>query len=418
MRVLWFSITPAKYGAYATNGGGWIESLQRVVSMADYIDLGIAFMNPTIPQSNKVEQDGVTYYPMHIHRSWLQTWKDIYTNKEIDPLIIQRCKDVISDFRPDVIHIFGSEWCFGLLYKHTDIPVVIHMQGCWPAYWDKEKALRKNDCFFYKKMLPRPRRLLKYWLDINQCNERAVREEEILQNTKHFMGRTSWDKALMELYAPKATYYYCSEALRGAFIDCKERWSYKNRGKRVFVSTGLATNIKGYETLLKAAALLKRFAPFDFEWRLMGPTGWQMSFFEHKAGVKCEDVNVVPCGNQSADAIMHELLNADCYVHPSSIDNSPNAVCEAQFLGLPVVATNVGGVRSLFAGDYDESLLIAPAEPHIMANQLIKLMEDENRMINAAESNYTLAHERHADENILRDLSNCYSSVINNRQLW
>jgi glycosyltransferase involved in cell wall biosynthesis len=38
------------------------------------------------------------------------------------------------------------------------------------------------------------------------------------------------------------------------------------------------------------------------------------------------------------------LLLSNVFVSPSSIENSPNSICEAQMLGVPIVASFVGGV--------------------------------------------------------------------------
>lgn len=51
-----------------------------------------------------------------------------------DKAILAYCLNIIEDFQPDIIHVFGSEWCFGLVEKYTNIPVVIHMQGSLPPY--------------------------------------------------------------------------------------------------------------------------------------------------------------------------------------------------------------------------------------------------------------------------------------------
>ena len=96
MKVLWFSITPARYGSYASNGGGWIESLQRVVAQSDEVKLGIAFVNPVEPEHSKIEQDGVTYYPIYIKRGWLEGWCDKYSAKNLNPLILEKCKQVVA----------------------------------------------------------------------------------------------------------------------------------------------------------------------------------------------------------------------------------------------------------------------------------------------------------------------------------
>lgn len=415
MKVLWFSITPARYGSYASNGGGWIESLQRVVAQSDEVKLGIAFVNPVEPEHSKIEQDGVTYYPIYIKRGWLEGWCDKYSAKNLNPLILEKCKQVIADFHPDVIHVFGSEWCFGLLKEVTLVPLVIHMQGSWPAYYDKDVSLLRNRAYFYLKSLVRPRRLLNYFLNRHLLKERVGMEERILTMNNQYMGRTHWDYAMVRLYSPKASYWYCSEALRDSFVLGEDKWEHnKNRKKKIFVSTGLAVSIKGYDTILKTAKLLKEHAPFDFEWRLLGPKSSNLSFFEHLTHIKCKDVNVVACGNQSADKVKDELMNADCYIHLSYIDNSPNAVCEAQYLGLPVIAANTGGVRSLFADDYDKNLLVPSNEPHFTAMQIIDLLTDEEKINQCSESNFLLARNRHNDEHILKDLLFVYNQLMKN----
>ena len=412
MKVLWFSITPARYGAYASNGGGWIESLQRVVAKTDDIDLGIAFVNPIEPETHKVLLDGVVYYPMFIKRSRFEKWHDKYTSNDINKLIIQRCLECIQDFHPDVIHVFGSEWCFGLLKQETTIPLVIHMQGSWPAYFDKDVSLLQDRFYFYLTNLKKPRRLLNYLLNRHLLKERVPMEEEILQINDNYMGRTHWDQAIVKLYSPKCQYYYCSEALRDTFVLGSEQWRKTNREKKIFVSTGLAVNIKGYDAILKTAQLLKAYAPFDFEWHLLGPQPSAMKYFEHQTHIRCMDVGVVACGNQPANIVKKELLNADCYIHLSYIDNSPNAVCEAQYLGMPVIATNVGGVRSLFAENYDMNLLVPSNEPHFTAAQIIQLVTDNEKMTFAAESNFNIARKRHADESILASLLSVYHQLL------
>lgn len=415
MKVLWFSITPARYGSYTSNGGGWIESLQRAVAKSNEIELGIAFINPISPRKFKVSQDGVTYYPLYIKRGWLQRWYDKYSAKELNPLILNKCKQVIADFCPDIIHVFGSEWCFGLLKNETSVPIVIHMQGSWPAYFDKDLSLLKNRFHFYMKSLLKPRRLFNYFLNRHLLKERVAMEEKILIMNDQYMGRTHWDKAIVHLYSPHAKYWFCSEALRDAFILEKNQWEHKDRKKKIFVSTGLAVSIKGYDVILKTAKLLKEHAPFDFEWRLLGPKASDLCYFEHLTHIKCKNVNVVTLGNQTANKVKDVLMDADCYIHLSYIDNSPNAVCEAQYLGLPVIAANTGGVRSLFSDDYDKNLLVPSNEPHFTAMQIISLLIDKEKIYKSSKSNFELARDRHKDEHILKDLLSVYNQLMKNK---
>jgi len=52
-------------------------------------------------------------------------------------------------------------------------------------------------------------------------------------------------------------------------------------------------------------------------------------------------------GALNAQQMTEELAMSHVFVSPSFIDNSPNAVSEAQLIGMPVISTYTGGVPSL-----------------------------------------------------------------------
>ena len=79
-------------------------------------------------------------------------------------------------------------------------------------------------------------------------------------------------------------------------------------------------------------------------------------------------------GHVSSSDLVNELLNSDLYVHPSHIENSPNAVQEAMLLGMPVIATKVGGTSSLLV-DGHEGILVQNNDPYDLAGAILELME-------------------------------------------
>ena len=115
MRILWFSVTPSLFNPHSNghNGGGWIASLERITQKVPDMKLGVAFNFSD--STFRYEKEGTIYYP--ITKGNLETYKR-----------------VIADFKPDLIQIFGSENEFGVICGETDIPVVIHIQGCLPPY--------------------------------------------------------------------------------------------------------------------------------------------------------------------------------------------------------------------------------------------------------------------------------------------
>lgn len=103
------------------------------------------------------------------------------------------------------------------------------------------------------------------------------------------------------------------------------------------------------------------------------------------------------------------------YIHTAYIDNSPNAVCEAQYIGLPIIATNVGGVASLFADDYPGNTLVPTNDPYYLASLIIDLYFNEEKLKKLSASNYKIARERHNDEQIYASLISAYKQILNDR---
>jgi glycosyltransferase involved in cell wall biosynthesis len=128
---------------------------------------------------------------------------------------------------------------------------------------------------------------------------------------------------------------------------------------------------KGHDVLLQAAAIVVRDFPharFD----LIGDgtelaalqaqvealrLGEAVSFLGH-----CEDVPA-------------RLAAADLFVHPSRSEAFPNAVLEAMAMGLPTVASAVGGLLEVIEHGRTGTL-VPPGDPSALAREIIRLMAD------------------------------------------
>lgn len=414
MRVLWFTVSPSLYSINGNNQGlGWIASLERIVRTDKDIVLGVAFEH----EDNifKSEQDGVIYYPMNVFRNRRDIECRRYHADIEERLFMPCCQRVIDDFKPDVIQVFGSEWCFGLIQEYTNIPVVIHMQGSMPPYqnamfppgysWKEE-----HDDIPWWNLRWRHRHSL--WRKRNV--EVVDREERILRGCKYFMGRTDWDYALSRFYAPDSHYYKCWEALRTVFIDGTFKWKPdKSRKKYIIVSTG-PSRLKGMDVILKTAKLLKEYSGVDFEWRIIGADMMHLSDHERKWGIDSMKNNVKPLGVLDGDAVCQELLGCDLYVLPTYIDNSPNSVCEAMCLGVPVVSTLTGGLPSLI-DNHRTGELVPCNDPYTLAYTLRMLLPDIDKRMQYGKTAREIALQRHNPDGILNMLKNIYMDIVDKR---
>ncbi len=405
MKVLWFTNTPSLYKKQLKgyNGVGWVESLEKILSQQEKIELGLSFFYNDSCFKNRV--GNTTYYPLSLYNSKFKKLKHYFRYKKYDKSEIDAFKKVVNDFNPDIIHVFGSEKSFGLIAKETNIPVIIHIQGllnpCLNAYYPP--GVSGMDVIKYNIL--NPFKLFTTLKEFAFFKHNAKRENIILKNCKYFMGRTEWDKNICALYAPESKYFYCSEALRDVFYEAIP-WKKKERTKLFIVSTLSETSYKGMDVIMKTAQLLNKHCNLDFEWNILGITEYK--FWERKLGFTNASVNIKLRGVVNAEILVDYLKNADMFVHPSYIDNSPNSVCEAQLLGLPVIAANVGGVGSLIE-DGETGVLVPANDPFTLTSKILNLNMSADKSIELGKNGRHLAMERHNKDNIQKDLFNIYN---------
>lgn len=406
MRVLWFSVTPSLFNPYSNthNGGGWIASLEQIVRKMPEIELGVAFYFRT--DCNTYENDRVKYYtlPNDSRGMLAKWWKPEKTEDRVN-----RYLKVIEDFKPDIIQIFGSENDFGLICDKTSIPVIIHLQGSLPPYHNALFPIGMNKYdFIFNRGLKFNRRLIGLRSD-GSFKRKAEREISIFKSCKHFMGRTEWDHNLVKLFNPTANYYHCEEALRDSFISSKNIWKGLQDNRVKIMSVISNPWYKGVDLILKTAKLLSEYSTLDFEWNIFGIN--DISFYEHKYNITAENVNVKVRGSVDKDTLVNELCNSTCYVHPSYIDNSPNSLCEAQYLGVPVIATNVGGISSLIENRRD-GLLFPANDPYTLASLIKYIAVNPAKGKELGNAARLRAIKRHNPTAIGDDLINIYTTII------
>lgn len=395
MRVLWFSPTPSLYSSYSNshNGGGWISSLEQIVRSVNDISLGVAFKLDGQKPKNII--DDVTYYCI-----------DSKSNG------VQKYIEIIDDFKPDIIQIFGSENEFGDICSHTDIPVVIHMQGCLPPYHNALFPVGMNKFDFLIGRGLTLRRRFMGWRSEPSFRRRAEHEINTIRSCKFFMGRTDWDKALVNLFNPTAKYFHCEEALRDSFLNMDKHWAPSSQDKIKIISVISNPWYKGVDLILKTAKLLKRFTSMSFEWNVFGVS--DIRFYEYKYGIFANNVNVNIRGSVGKEVLVNELCNSSVYVHPSYIDNSPNSVCEAQFIGIPVLATNVGGIPSLVK-DGETGFLFPANDPYMLANLIKTIVNDVSLSGKISSAEISVAKTRHNPDSIKTTLLNVYNYILNEK---
>ena len=410
MKVLWFEITtPSRYQKTGLVTAGWQDALENIVSQCKEIQLYVAFESSQYKEVKVI--DGITYIPMFTHYSFWEKKKGQLTWKVNEHKVIELGRKVIEEYSPDLIHVFGNEWPYGLLAQYTNIPLVIHIQGSIIPYNNALYPPRYNG---YTMLRAARLNLRKNWHRLNDyCRDKSRLEMErrIWNVVHHYMGRTSWDKALVNTLTKNATYHHVDEALRPEFLNSEKHWTLPSSKKIKLLSVGCSSFWKGIDVMLKTAHVLKE-AGVDFEWNVAGGMNEELKqIVENKEKLIFSENNIQILGFRSPTQLIDEMCNSTIYVHTAYIENSPNSICEAQMIGMPIISTMVGGISTLVRNGVDGELLPAN-DPWQMANSIMELAKDKKRMLEYTKKSLKHAKERQTPEHILQQLLACYNDLI------
>lgn len=279
-----------------------------------------------------------------------------------------------EEFRPDVVHIHGTEQPHGLAYLRAcgNERVVSSVQGLtsvYSSFYLSGLSLRDlvRSFSFYDLLRLRLLGFRKLAFAF-----RGRLEEAHIRSLKNIIGRTSWDRAHSERLNSEICYHHVEETLRPEFYA--GAWKYENCVPHTIFLSQAGYPIKGLHFLIRALPdVLKEFPDTQVfigggnilkkERGFLGGYGKLCLKLMRERGI--ED-RLHFLGALSAEKMKEQYLSANVFVSPSTIENSPNSVCEAQILGTPLVASDVGGVLDLvehkktgFVYRSEESALLA-----------------------------------------------------------
>ena len=86
--------------------------------------------------------------------------------------------------------------------------------------------------------------------------------------------------------------------------------------------------------------------------------------------------NVVFTGPLDEEKMCQRYLKSNVFVCPSSIENSPNSLGEAMVLGVPCVASDVGGVSDMLKHK-EEGFVYQTDAPYMLAHYVCEIFENE-----------------------------------------
>lgn len=177
-------------------------------------------------------------------------------------------------------------------------------------------------------------------------------------------------------------------------------------GARDFLYIGMMRDLKGPDVFIGALAALRDRrgkAPTAY---LVGD-GNEISRYEalvRKAGLSAY------VDFHAAMPARRAFAMARAVVVPSRAESMPYIVLEATAAGMPVVATRVGGIPEIFAGE--SARLVAPGDPAALAKAMNAILDDRDKARTEAEALRESVRERFSIAAMARSVEAAYKAAL------
>lgn len=417
LKVMWVSLVEFpplanQLGHQIPSSCGWMySSATAILKAMPELRLGVIVYSYG-KHFEKHMVEGITYYLIPSRKM-----------TKVDFLQVKYCTKALNDFAPDLLHIHGTEYslaaatCRANNGKIRTIANIQGLAGPYERYADggltlKDKLLNITPLDFYRgTFIANMRRRFKH---------RANCELEVLQEVSDIVGRTSWDHDHALTINPDARYHFMNETLRDSFY-ISPKWTYETcRPYSIFVSNSGAP-LKGAHQILKALPIILKAFPettarfcgstvMTHNWReRLRMQGYHLYLRRLVKKLHLEK-HVKFTGVLSEPQMRQAFIEANVFVLPSAIENSPNSLGEAQILGVPAVAAYSGGIPD-FITHGQTGYLYRYEEIEMLAQTVIRLFRQKDlRLLSHAE--IETARLRHDSTANARRLTEIYQSIL------
>lgn len=388
MKILWLCniVLPdfsQEFGIKKNPFGGWMTGMLHELEKREDIDICLCF---PIFDSNRLK-DGK--YNGHEYYTFLCNMDAETYNVEM----IEVFERILRKSRPDIVHIWGTE------YPHTAAMLracvsrdmldrsVINIQGlvsvCYTHY------LSGVPGEYWKLKLNNSRSLEE---DRELFEKHGKCEIESIRTVKHVIGRTDWDRACTEAVNPDIHYHFCNEIIRDMFYAEAGTWRYeKCRKHSIFVSQA-SYPVKGFHYLLQALPFVIQKFP-DTQVCVAGadilagidenPYALYLDRLTKQLGLMN---HITFLGNINESEMIRQYRNANVFVSASTIENESNSLSEAKIIGVPSIASFVGGVCNRIDSGRD-GFLYPYDEPMMMAHYICRIFENKDNLCDQFSAN-------------------------------
>ncbi|MDO6596781.1 glycosyltransferase [Oceanihabitans sp. 2_MG-2023] len=353
------------------------EDVHKRIALSNYLKEA-GFQVTILGTSTREFPDYITYVPYNLVRSF---------SPSADRKTLKWYRKFFAENAFDVIHTFDTKPAFLLpiALKKTKTPITRTVTGLGTIFMS-------NSLFSFA--------LRRVYYTLHRSIKHRV-FKTVFQNYD--------DKDLYKSHQLITEKNY--ELVFSSGIELKNinKKAKRNNTPFTFICVARLVYEKGIINLLEAAKICKSKG-FEFKILLVGPLEENSKRLNQEILDQYKDIIDIL---GSRNDVFELLLSSDAFVLPTFREGFARVLLEAAAVGLPMVATNVTGVRE-FARHEKEALLVEVKNSIALADAMIRLATDKDLASQLAEN--ALKHvEKFSLENISKQYINIFNQAINHK---
>jgi glycosyltransferase involved in cell wall biosynthesis len=184
---------------------------------------------------------------------------------------------------------------------------------------------------------------------------------------------------------------------------------YNLTNKRIILYVGQMIQRKGINFLINAIPIIKeKLKDKELMFIFVGSGDVLEALKKQTKKLEIES-SVLFTGSVNTEDLFMFYKSSELYVLPSLSEGLPTTILEAMYFGLPVISTNIPGIRDHF---FDSALLVPHRDEHALAESIITLLSDKVFAKKLSQIGKQLVLSRYTWDRVAKEYEDLYLSVL------
>jgi glycosyltransferase involved in cell wall biosynthesis len=368
----------------------WIFYMLEEIKRRSNVELHLITTSNILDKNYKFQENNITYHLIRRLPELPSLQLKVFNRLDryiglTQKIVNKKILKLVNEINPDIVNAHGTDTPYAALMNELDCPTIVWMQGMINQVINFENT--------------------------SNMKKRLKFENDALTRQKHYITFPGEMEETILRFNPSAKFYNIYHP-NPEYVFAMKNENYETDADIVF--NGAIVKRKGVEDLLNAVSIVKNSLP-AVKAKIIGYPG-DRNYFLHLSKLieekgLLENVRFIGFLEKHED-VLREMKKSKILVLPTHVDTGPRSVAESITIGVPVISSNIDGLRNMITNN-ESGILVEVGDIESLANAITKLLNDAQLRDRLADNAFRFAQENYLPKNVIDKVLDTYKHVIN-----